>query len=140
MMKRFTLVGCFVLLLAASAASQSAAGWPTEGWKSSTPAEQGMDAELLRALDAELASGKHGYIDGMLVVRNGYVVYETSYTHDYDALFEGKDPTRGPYNYYDPDWHPYYEKGPFHTMQLKVASTSGKLSAQGVSVTAFRLN
>jgi len=43
----------------------------------------------------EFASGKHGYIDGMLVIRNGYIVYEKSYTQNYDQLFKGRDQTRG---------------------------------------------
>ena len=53
----------------------------------------------------------------MLVIRHGRVVFEKSYTHDFDKLFEGRDPVRGPYNYYDPEWHPFYKHGTLHTMQ-----------------------
>jgi CubicO group peptidase (beta-lactamase class C family) len=107
--------------------AQSAAGWPTKGWKNATPESQGVDATALKALDAEIGSGAHGYIDGMLVIKNGFVVYEASYSHDYDALFEAPDGPRGPYNYYDPDWHPYYEKGPLHTMQSVSKSVTSAL-------------
>ena len=104
----------------------AAAEWPTEGWKTSTPEAENVDAAVLEAFHREIASGKHGYVDGMLVIRNGRVVFEKSYTHDYDRLFEGKG-ERGPYNYYDPDWHPYYRKGPFHTMQSVSKSVTSTL-------------
>ncbi|HXV60117.1 MAG TPA: serine hydrolase [Vicinamibacteria bacterium] len=114
-------------LYTAPGLAQSEGGWPTAGWKHSTPADQGVDVTVLDALDRELASGKHGYVDGMLVVRNGYLVYEKSYSHDYQALFEGKDPKRWQYNYYDPDWHPYYKSGPLHTMQSVSKSVTSAL-------------
>jgi CubicO group peptidase (beta-lactamase class C family) len=103
-----------------------AAEWPTRGWKTSTPEAENVDAAVLEAFHQEIASGKHGYVDGMLVIRNGRIVFEKSYTHDYDRLFEGRG-ERGPYNYYDPDWHPYYRKGPFHTMQSVSKSVTSAL-------------
>ena len=104
----------------------AAADWPTRGWNTSTPDAEKVDAAVLEALHQDLASGKHGYVDGMLVIRNGRAVFEKSYTHDYDRLFEGKG-EGGPYNYYDPDWHPYYRKGPFHTMQSVSKSVTSTL-------------
>ena len=44
--------------------------WPGNTWPASSPEEQGMDSAALKALDSEFASGRHGYIDGMLVVRD----------------------------------------------------------------------
>lgn len=79
-----------------------AVDWPTRGWGTSTPETEGVDASVLEALDKELAAGKHGYVDGMLVIRNGRIVFEKTYNHDYHRLFDGKG-DRGPYNYYDPD-------------------------------------
>ncbi|MGH9392450.1 MAG: serine hydrolase domain-containing protein, partial [Vicinamibacteria bacterium] len=104
----------------------AAAEWPTRGWKASTPEAEKVDAAVLEALHQELASGKHGYVDGMLVIRNGRVVFEKSYSHDYDRLFEGKGEP-GLYNYYDPEWHPYYRKGPLHTMQSVSKSVTSAL-------------
>jgi len=104
----------------------AAADWPTRGWKASTPEAENVDAAVLEAFHQELASGKHGYVDSMLVIRNGRIVFEKTYTHDYDRLFEGRG-ERGPYNYYDPDWHPYYRKGPFHTMQSVSKSVTSAL-------------
>jgi CubicO group peptidase (beta-lactamase class C family) len=101
--------------------------WPAAAWPRSTPAAQGMDAAPLESLHAELAEGRHGYVDGMLVVRNGHLVFERTYPHDYAGLFEGKDPKRGPYNYYDPDWHPYYKKTDLHTLQSASKSITSVL-------------
>ncbi len=103
-----------------------AADWPTRGWTTSTPEAEAIDASVLEALHQELASGKHGYVDGMLVIRHWRIVFEKSYTHDYDRLFEGRG-GGGMYNYYDPDWHPYYRRGPFHTMQSVSKSVTSTL-------------
>ena len=98
-------------VVAPSCAQQRLApSWPGDTWPASAPEEQGMDSAALNALDSEFASGRHGYIDGMLIVRHGSVVFDRTYDHDYVKLFAGKDQARGPYNYYDPDWHPWYRK------------------------------
>ena len=78
--KRYTSLVVLALLAAIPAVGQSRASWPTNGWKSSTPEAQGIDASVLDELDEELASGRHGYIDGMLVIRHGSIVYEKHYT------------------------------------------------------------
>ncbi len=44
----------------------------------------------LEALDREFASGDHGYVDSMLVIRHGRIAFERAYSHDYDRLFVGK--------------------------------------------------
>jgi CubicO group peptidase (beta-lactamase class C family) len=114
--------------LHAAARAEDVPSWPTADWPDATPAEQGLDEAVLDALDAEFAAGKHGYVDGMLVIRNGHVVTETFYTHDYYAAFEAQpDQARGPYNYHDPDWHPYYRHGPLHTMQSVSKSVTATL-------------
>ena len=103
-----------------------AADFPTRGWATSTPEAEGVDAAVLEAFHQELAAGKHGYVDGMLVIRHGRVVFERSYSHDYKSLFVGKgDP--GMYNYYDPDWHPYHHKSPLHTLQSVSKSMTSTL-------------
>ena len=106
----------------------AAPAWPTSRWPMSTPEAEGLDSAALGTLDTEFAAGDHGYIDSMLIVKNGHVVFERAYTHDYDELFEGvEDQTPGPYNYYDPAWHPYYEHGPLHTMQSVSKSVTSAL-------------
>ncbi len=56
--------------------------WPTDGWATSTPAEQGLVAAPLAELDAAIRGGTYGYIDRMVVVRNGYLVVSERYDND----------------------------------------------------------
>ncbi len=128
-------------LLASGAQAQTARVWPTHDWSvAASPADEGVDASVLDAFDRELASGAHGYVDGMLVIRHGRIVYEKSYDHrrDYDRLFAAmKDSKPGIYNYYDPAWHPWYQKGPLHTMQSVSKSVTSALI--GIAIGADRI-
>ena len=117
-----------ILLFATALALSPAGAWPTKGWPSSTPAAEGLDAAVLDRLDAELASGKHGYVDGLLVIRHGRVAYEKGYKQDYAKLFESApDRVPGPYNYYDPAWYPYEHGSDLHTMQSVSKSVTSAL-------------
>jgi CubicO group peptidase (beta-lactamase class C family) len=49
--------------------------WPTQGWRTSTPEQQGMDSATLVAMLDEIHKQGHA-IHGLLVVRNGYLVLE----------------------------------------------------------------
>ncbi len=113
-------------MLLAAAGPRGSTVWPTKAWPESTPEAQGMNRASLDAFDRALASGKHGYVDAMLVIRHGRVVYEKAYTQDYDRLFAGKG-APGIYNYYDPDWHPFYRRSPLHTMQSVSKSVTSAL-------------
>lgn len=42
-------------------------------WPKATPSAVGLDAKVLDAFDADIASGKYGNVDGMLVIRHGKV-------------------------------------------------------------------
>jgi CubicO group peptidase (beta-lactamase class C family) len=120
----FVLVSFVAVLIAPSAMAQEQ--WPTKRWPTATPAAVGLDAKTLAELDADIASGKYGYVDSMLVIRRGKLVYDRSYKHDYDQIYgqqaketgplNAHDPS-GPYNYYNPWWHPFYRRGDLHTMQ-----------------------
>ena len=61
--------------LAPTPTPESTAYWPTEGWRTSTPEEQGMDSEILaHMLDTIL---EHEYnIDSVTVIRNGHMVLD----------------------------------------------------------------
>jgi CubicO group peptidase (beta-lactamase class C family) len=51
--------------------------WPTDGWRSSTPEEQGMDSVML----ADMLSAVHDKnysIDSVSVIRNGYMVVDAT--------------------------------------------------------------
>jgi CubicO group peptidase (beta-lactamase class C family) len=123
---RFLLLLALTFLPAVAVLAGPAVSWPTKGWPTSTPEDQGLDPALLASFDLELASGQHGYVDGMLVIRHGSVVFDKSYPHDYESLFAGKG-APGLYNYYDPAWHPYWKRGELHTMQSVSKSVTSAL-------------
>ena len=65
--------------------STEAAAQPlSKEWPASKPEAVGLDAKVLAAFDADIAGGKYGYVDSMLVIRHGKIAYERRYAHDYD--------------------------------------------------------
>jgi CubicO group peptidase (beta-lactamase class C family) len=50
--------------------------WPTEGWRTSTPEEQGMDSEKLAELMDYLLEQSGVEIHSLLIIRNGYIVID----------------------------------------------------------------
>lgn len=100
--------------------------WPTKEWALTTPPSVGLDPKVLSALDTDIEQGKYGYVDSMLVIRSGKLAYERYYGRDYGSIYQKeastpgplvvRDPT-GPYNYFNPWWHPYVKKGNLHSMQ-----------------------
>ena len=62
--------------------------WPTQGWRTSTPEEQGFDSgKLAEGLQAMQDSSIN--IDSLLIVRNGYVVVD-AYFYPYDNTIPHK--------------------------------------------------
>jgi len=57
--------------------------WPTDGWRSTPPEEQGMDSEKLAQM-AEHIQQEELDLHSLLIVRNGYLVNEL-YVHPYSA-------------------------------------------------------
>ena len=127
-MRAPVLAAVLVLVSAPAGAQTSAAGatWPTRQWQTATPQAVGLNAAVLDSIDAEITSGRYGYVDRVLVIRHGRLAYDKSYRHDYDRIYgdsarargplNAHDPT-GPYNYYSAWWHPYYRRGDLHTLQ-----------------------
>lgn len=110
-----------IMLLLGSALAQN-----PRNWLVAEPQDVGLDPKVLAAFDADIASGKYGYIDSMLVIRQGKLVFDRSYRHDYDKIYgkEAKEPSAlnahdptGPYNYFSPWWHPFYRRGDLHSLQ-----------------------
>jgi CubicO group peptidase (beta-lactamase class C family) len=90
---------------------------PTKRWPISSPEEKTMDKTLLKALDQKFEKGEYGYVDYMLIIRHGHVVYDKSYPHDYDQISAERDTSTSICNLYNRDWHPYYRSGTLHTIQ-----------------------
>lgn len=119
-----TLAALFVLVTFAPAVAQTT--WPTREWPTSTPAAEGLDAKALEAFHADIDAGKYGMVDSLLVIRHGKIVFERTYPRDYDKVYgkEAAEPgplnrtdPSGPYNYFNPWWHPFYRRGDLHSLQ-----------------------
>ncbi|PYP67225.1 MAG: hypothetical protein DMD26_05265, partial [Gemmatimonadetes bacterium] len=77
MRSRFAAV--ITTLVIAAPSAQSQANWPTRQWPTATPQSVGVNAAVLDSINAEIAGGKYGYIDRMIVIRHGRLVYDRSY-------------------------------------------------------------
>jgi len=124
----FALAACEPNATVESPADATAAvSWPGESWQTSTPEREGLDAQAIAQLDEELRAGKHGYVDSMLIIRNGRMAFEAYYENDYRSinadLVTGES---GPWNYYDVNWHPFHMGSDLHTIQ---SSTKSFMSA-----------
>ena len=115
-----------VALLAAFPRANAQGAWPTKAWPTSTPQQVGVNRAVLDSIDAEISSGRYGYVDRMVVIRHGRLVYDKSYRQDYDRAYGDSVHVRGalnphdftgPYNYYNAWWHPFYRRGDLHTLQ-----------------------
>jgi hypothetical protein len=78
MRTRLILIIFLALLISHVVFSQAQAVWPTKGWEKSSPEKQKMDISLLSALNEKIKNGDYGYVDGIHIFRNGYLVYERS--------------------------------------------------------------
>jgi CubicO group peptidase (beta-lactamase class C family) len=112
-----------ICMCSASSLAQEAGA--SKDWPKATPKEFGIDPQKLAAFDADLAAGKYGLVDSMLVLRCGTAVYDKSYAHDYGQIYgerakkEGplNHDLHGPYNYFSTEFHPFYQGSNMHTMQ-----------------------
>lgn len=69
---------CFLIIDGSYTASGiDRAYWPTENWEFKTPESQGMDSSTLDEI-SELIEYNNIIVDGIVIVRNGYVVYRES--------------------------------------------------------------
>jgi CubicO group peptidase (beta-lactamase class C family) len=102
-------------------------GLAVGSWERSDPEREGMDAAKLAALHQEIAAGKHGNINELLVIRHGAIVAEHHYKRNYKKASAGRDRTSHQYNYYDTKWHPYRDGHDEHTLQSVTKSITSAL-------------
>ncbi len=146
-MNRISLLVPLLVVSSAAAAGAQHRPWPTHGWPTSSPEAQGLAGSPLAALHRAIEAGDYGYIDRLLVVRNGHLVLNERYEHDYREISQGRDTSAHQYNYSHPDWHPYYKDRPVHTLQSVTKSISsaligiaigrGEIEGTGVPVLSF---
>jgi CubicO group peptidase (beta-lactamase class C family) len=76
-----------LLAVACGAATPTAgkppAYWPTTGWREASPADYGLDLGLPDPIQERAAQALH-YLDSLLIVRDGYLIYE-AYFNGYNA-------------------------------------------------------
>ena len=96
MSKKFSLIiwVClfFLLMSVTNAQSQSDLQlpdyWPTEGWRTDSPANRGFDEVALAEIE-KYVQNEIPYLDSILIIRNGYIVYESYYNDsDKDSLHD----------------------------------------------------
>ena len=58
--------------------------WPTDEWQNSTPEEQGMNSSYLDQMD-DYYTANNWHLRSVLLIRNGYIVYEDYRLEDYPA-------------------------------------------------------
>jgi CubicO group peptidase (beta-lactamase class C family) len=134
-MQAFIFAAVISLLALAARAAPEVAG---KDWPRVSPDAVGLDLAALDALDADFRNGVVPLVDSFLVLRCGSIAYERRYAHDYATIY-GKEAREvgplnphltGPYNYFDPAWHPYWHGGAAHTMQSITKSvTSATIGA-----------
>jgi CubicO group peptidase (beta-lactamase class C family) len=106
--------------------------WPGEVWPTSAPEDQGIDPAALDSLLADIESGDYGLVDAFMLIRNGFVVTNHRFSHDYAAIGLEYDTTRHQYNYDHPDWHPYLRDTDLHTLQSVTKSVTS--AALGIAI------
>jgi len=118
-----------------------ASGDPVGDWPKGSASDYGVDDAKLAAFDAELAAEKFSLVDSFKLIRCGTEIYEKKYAHDYAKIY-GKEAAErgplnphltGPYNYFDPAWHPYYQGTELHSMQSVSKSVTSTII--GIAIT-----
>jgi len=119
-------IALFLIGASADAQTPGRTSTPRGAWLTVAPAAVGLNAKVLDSLDAEIKAGRYGYVDRLLVIRHGRIAFDRRYPHDYDAAYGDSSRVRnalnahditGPFNYFNPWWHPYYRRGDLHTLQ-----------------------
>jgi CubicO group peptidase (beta-lactamase class C family) len=119
------LATLLILLAYASRSAGQDALAKAKPWPVTAPHAIGLEPTKLAVLDADLASGKYGLVDSMLVIRCGKQAFEHAYVRDYDKIYGERakktgplnHDLQGPYNYFSTEFHPYYKHSDLHTMQ-----------------------
>ena len=111
-------------------------------WQKAPAQTMGVSEEVLAAIHKDIEDGRYGYIDAFLVARNGKLIFEQYYEHDYSSIYAQEaatpgalvvnDPS-GPYNYFNAWWHPYYRNTTLHSMQSVTKSVVSALVGIAIS-------
>jgi CubicO group peptidase (beta-lactamase class C family) len=127
--KSFLLIAFFCLFSCVSEHSQDNSEIANSAWvwPISTPEMEGINPEVLDSIHADILEGQYGLVDHMLLIRNGNIVVDKHYGHDYLNISKQYDTANHQYNYDHPDWHPYYNNSDLHTIQSVTKSITSIL-------------
>lgn len=110
-------------------------------WPIAVPSELGLSAEPLLSIHQDVLLGRYGWIDSLLIIRDGHIAFERYYEHDYHDIYGEAAQTlgplvvnspSGPYNYFNAFWHPYFKDTQLHSMQSVTKSIVS--AAVGIAV------
>lgn len=137
-----TLLSLTLLILTACSPNTS----PSEGnsaasseWPTNTMAASNFNSDGVDSLEAKIKDGKYGYIDQMLIIKAGSIIYNQPFDNNYQEISKGVSSVLGCgyescqdsseiniYNYYHPSFHPFYQGSRLHSLQSvtkSIAST-----------------
>jgi CubicO group peptidase (beta-lactamase class C family) len=100
----------------------------------------------LDAFDREIKAGAFGYVDRLVVVKGGRAIFDGRYAQDYREISRGRVSAIGcgdgctdktwmhEFNYFHPDWHPYYQGRDIHSLQ----SVTKSIAATAIGIALGR--
>ncbi|HJU64511.1 MAG TPA: serine hydrolase [Gemmatimonadaceae bacterium] len=144
MRRELMLLAAILLVLPAAGVAQQS--WPTRQWPTASPSDVGLNRTVLDSIDAEVKTGRYGYVDRILVIRKGRLAYDRRYRYNYDSIYadSARVPTAlsshdlaGPYNYFSGWWHPYYRRGDLHTLQSVTKTVTSIIIGTAVTRNEF---
>ncbi len=116
-------------------ANETSFSWPSGTMEEAQFATTGVDT-----LETKITAGKYGYIDQMLILKKGRVIYNKSFENDYQEISRGQSGILGCgyqscqdsneiniYNYYHPSYHPYYQGSRLHSLQSVTKSIAATI-------------
>ena len=111
-------------------------------WQMTQAEAASLSDKTLSSIHQDIEDGRYGYIDALLIARHGKLIFEQYYKHDYSLIYDQEaasagalvvnDPS-GPYNYFNPWWHPYYRDTDLHSMQSVTKSVVSALVGIAIS-------
>lgn len=109
--------------------------WPISSMEATNFSTAGVDS-----LEEKIGNGKYGYIDQMLIIKAGSIIYNRSFENNYQEISKGETGILGcgfetcldsseinSYNYYHPSFHPYYQGSRLHSLQSVTKSIAATI-------------
>lgn len=92
--------------------------------------EVDMEQAPIDSMHLKIQNGDYGYIDHLIILKQGKLVFDEVYPNDYVEISRGVSTVMGcgtdactdssqinPYNYFHPLYHPFYQGSELHTLQ-----------------------